>query len=256
MKVPGKDTTISGETYQLLRAGILTGDIAPGSRVRTMKLCERFNVGLGAVREALSQLMADGLVTAEAHRGFTVVPLSVEDLRDLTRVRVEIETLCLSWSIDAGKLEWESEVVAASHRLTKTLRTHDRSAASPQWIATHDVYHSALVSACGSPRLLHTRKQLYDLSERYRQMESAMVPRDRNPNEEHRRITEAAVGRDIPLAVRLMREHIELTTQNIIEAMEKRSSKAPRGGAPAAARRHTRPGRVVKSPKRGAIAAN
>ena len=79
VKVPGKDTTISGETYQSLRAGILSGEIAPGSKVRTQNLSERFDVSLGAVREALSQLMAEGLVTAEAHRGYTVVPLSVED---------------------------------------------------------------------------------------------------------------------------------------------------------------------------------
>jgi DNA-binding GntR family transcriptional regulator len=255
MKVPGKDTTISGETYQSLRAGILSGEIAPGSRVRTQNLRERFDVSLGAVREALSQLMAEGLVTSEAHRGYTVVPLSVEDLRDLTRVRTEIETLCLNWSIEAGKLEWESEVIAAAHRLTKTLRTDDRSAASPQWIAAHDAYHAALVSACGSPRLLQIRKQLYDLSERYRKMESALVPRDRNPNEEHKRIAEAAVDRDIPLAMRLMRAHIELTTENIVKAMEKRSTKALRGAAAAAPRPRNRTGRLVKSPKRVAAAA-
>jgi DNA-binding GntR family transcriptional regulator len=255
VKVPGKDTTISGETYQSLRAGILSGEIAPGSKVRTQNLRERLDVSLGAVREALSQLMAEGLVTAEAHRGYTVVPLSVEDLRDLTRVRTEIETLCLNWSIEAGKLEWESEVIAAAHRLTKTLRTDDRSAVSPQWIAAHDTYHSALVSACGSPRLLQIRKQLYDLSERYRKMESALVPRDRNPNEEHKQIAEAAVDRDIPLAIRLMRAHIELTTENIVKAMEKRSSKALRGAAAAAPRPRNRPGRLVKSPKRAAVAA-
>ncbi len=255
VKVPGKDTTISGETYQSLRAGILSGEIAPGSKVRAQNLSERFDVSLGAVRESLSQLMAEGLVSAEAHRGFTVVPLSVEDLRDLTRVRTEIETLCLNWSIEAGKLEWESEVIAAAHRLTKTLRTDDRSAASPQWIAAHDAYHSALVSACGSPKLLQIRKQLYDLSERYRKMEAALVPRDRNPNEEHKRIAKAAVERDIPLAIRLMKAHIELTTENIIKAMEKRSSKALRGSAAATPRPRNRRSPLVKSPKRVAVAA-
>src|SRR6202035_6007104 len=108
----------------------------------------------------------------------------------------------------------------------------------------------------GSPRLLQIRKQLYDLSERYRKMESALVPRDRNPNDEHRRIAEAAVERDIPLAVRLMRAHIELTTENIVKAMEKRSSKgAPRGSAAAAPAPRNRPSRSVKSPKRVALAA-
>lgn len=242
MKVPGKGLTISGETYQSLRAGILGGEIPPGEKVRTQKLCQRFRVSLGAVREALSQLMAEGLVIAEAHRGYTVSPLSVDDLKDLTRLRMEIETLCLTWSMEAGQIEWESEVIAATHRLTKTYRVDDRSAVSPQWIAAHDAYHTALVSACGSPRLLQIRKQLYEQSERYRKMESALTPRERNPDDEHKRIADAVVARNVPLATRLMRAHIALTTQNIIKMMEKRVTKTARApSAPAVSVRRTRP---------------
>lgn len=224
----GTGMTISGETYQSLRAEILGGEIPPGGRVRTQVLCQRFGVSLGAVREALSQLMAEGLVLAEAHRGYTVAPISVEDLQDLTKIRVEIETLCLTWSMQAGPVEWESEVLGAAHRLTKTFRVDEKEVLSPLWIAAHDAYHTALVSACGSPRLLQIRKQLYDQSERYRKMESRL-PRSRNPDDEHRRLADAAIARDIPLATKLLRAHIELTTHNIIKAMEKRTPKPTRG---------------------------
>ena len=230
MKVAGKGQTISGETYQSLRAGILGGEIPPGDKVRTQEYCQRFGVSLGAVREALSQLMAEGLVLAEAHRGYTVAPISIEDLKDLTRVRVEIETLCLTWSMEAGQVEWESEVIAATHRLTKTYRVDERSGPSAQWIAAHDGYHTALVSACGSPRLLQIRKQLYDQSERYRKMESAL-PRERNPDDEHKRIADAVIARNVALATKLMKSHIALTTDNIVKAMEKRVGKAPRAAA-------------------------
>jgi DNA-binding GntR family transcriptional regulator len=227
VKVAGKGMTISGETYQSLRAGILGGEIPPGGKVRTQMLCQRFGVSLGAVREALSQLMAEGLVIAEAHRGYTVAPISVEDLKDLTRVRVEVETLCLTWSMQAGKLEWESEIIAARHRLTKTYRVDERSEPSPQWIVAHDAYHTALLSACGSPRLLQIHKALYDQSERYRKIESALA-RNRNPDDEHNRLTDAAIERNVPLATRLLREHIELTTDNIIKTMAKKVAKAPK----------------------------
>ena len=227
MKIAGTGMTISGETYQSLRAEILGGGIPPGGKVRTQVLCERFGVSLGAVREALSQLMAEGLVYAEAHRGYTVAPISVEDLKDLTKIRMEIETLCLTWSMQAGQVEWESEVLGAAHRLTKTFRVDEKAVPSPLWIAAHDAYHAALVSACGSPRLLQIRKQLYDQSERYRKLESGL-PRSRNPDDEHKKLAEAAIARDIPLASKLLQAHIELTTENIIKAMEKRLPKAPR----------------------------
>lgn len=252
MKIPGKGTTIAGETYQSLRAGILSGQIPPGDKVRTQELCRRFGVSLGAVREALSQLQAEGLVMAEAHRGYTVAPISIQDLKDLTRIRLEIETLCLTWSMEAGKIDWESEVIGALHRLTKTYRVEDRSAASAEWIAAHDAYHYALVSACGSPRLLQLRQQLYDQSERYRKLE-ATLGKDRNPDDEHKRLADAVIERDVPLATRLLKSHIELTTQNILKAMEKRESKNSRVPAVAAApSRNARRVKPVRAPLRAA----
>ena len=201
MKVAGKGLTISGETYQSLRAGILGGQIPPGDKVRTQALCERFGVSLGAVREALSQLMAEGLVLSEPHRGFTVAPISVADLKDLTRLRIEIESMCLTWSMEAGGVDWESEVIAATYRLSKTHRLDEQSAASPQFASAHDAYHTALV------KLEYT------------------LPHDRNPDDEHKKISGAVIARNVPLATKLLKAHIALTTDNIIKLMEKRVSK-------------------------------
>jgi DNA-binding GntR family transcriptional regulator len=225
VKVSGKSTTIAGETYQVLRTKILAAEIAPGTKFRTNELCTRFDVSLAAVREALTQLMGEGLVLAEAHRGYTVAPISIDDLEDLTRVRIEIENLCLAWSIEKGELDWESEVIAATHRLSRTFRSarDGGDSTEPAWAAAHDRYHSALVSACGSPRLLQIRRKLYDQSERYRKLE-ASLPRNRSPDDEHARITEAVLARDAPRATRLMKEHISLTSENILKALTKKEA--------------------------------
>jgi DNA-binding GntR family transcriptional regulator len=164
-----------------------------------------------------------------------VSPVSVEDLSDLTRVRIQVETLCLTWSIQNGNVEWESNIVAATHRLANTARAAERAFPVQAWIDAHDTYHAALVSACGSPRLLQIRQQLYEQGERYRRLELTL-PRNRDPNEEHRRLAEAAIARDIPLATRLMSEHINRTADNIIKAMSSRdgaqreTARASRGG--------------------------
>jgi DNA-binding GntR family transcriptional regulator len=193
-------------------------------------------VSLGAVREALSQLQAEGLVIAEAHRGYTATPISSDDLKDLTRVRVQIETLCLTWSMTAGKIEWESEVIGATHRLTKTYRVTDRASVSMEWIAAHDAYHYTLVSACGSPRLLQIRQQLYDQSERYRKLE-AILGKERAPDDEHKQLADAVIERDVPRATQLLKAHITLTTDNILKAMETKQSKASRASGSSPGRR-------------------
>lgn len=218
MKTDGRSSTIAGETYASLRAMVLSGELPPGCKMRVAELQERFDVSLGTVREAVSQLISEGLVTSQAHRGFTVTPVSIEDLQDLTRVRIEIENLCLSWSIERGDLEWESRIIGASHRLSRTFRANGGTVANPDWTAAHDEFHLALVSACGSERMLQIRRQLYDKSERYRKIELSL-PRNRDPESEHTRIFDSVLSRDAPAATRLMKAHISRTADNILSVM-------------------------------------
>lgn len=235
MKIAGKRTTRANETYQSLRTGILSGAIPAGSRMRTNELCERHQVSLGAVREALSQLLAQGLVVSEAHRGYTVSPVSTEDLMDLTRVRIEVENLCLTWAIQAGTLEWESNIIAALHRLSHTRRLGDRSRPSAEWTDAHDKYHQALLATCGSPRLMLIRNQLYEQSERYRNLELSL-PVNRNPETEHQRIAEAAIARDIHLATQRMRDHLTLTAANLLQSiLPPQSARRPKAAAASSA---------------------
>jgi DNA-binding GntR family transcriptional regulator len=231
VKVAGKRTTRANETYQSLRTGILSGDIPAGSRLRTNELCSQFKVSLGAVREALTQLIAQGLVVSEAHQGFTASPVSADDLLDLTRVRIEIETTCLAWAIRAGTVEWESNIIAALHRLSRTHRAGDRIRPGAEWTEAHDKYHLALLATCDSPRLMGIRHQLYAQSERYRNLEISL-PLNRDPEGEHQRIAEAAIARDVALATQRMREHLTLTANNVLKSIDG-SRAAPRRSAPA-----------------------
>src|SRR5580704_15575985 len=106
--------------YEGLRADLLACRILPGKKLKIQDLCDRFSVSLGAIREALSRLTSDGLVVSEPQRGFRAAPISVAELQDLTMVRIEIESLCLRRAIVVGTVDWESRLVAAFHRLSRT----------------------------------------------------------------------------------------------------------------------------------------
>jgi DNA-binding GntR family transcriptional regulator len=221
--------SISVETYRALRASILYGKIAPGTKVTTAVLCQTFDASLGAVREALSRLLAEGLVSAESHRGYRVSPISVEDLRDLTRMRIDIECICLQRSLERGDARWEANLMAAAHLQTKGY-IDSRSNTYPN-SALHELhrdYHRALVSACDSPRLLRLRDQLFDETERYRCMEAIVAP-DRDPLEEHRLITEAALVRDVGRAQTLLADHFQRTSDALIKAMTVQSPVVQQG---------------------------
>ena len=62
------------------------------------------------MREALSRLVADGLVQASDQRGFRVSPVSPADLADVTQTRIDIEGLALRRSIERGDQAWLTSV--------------------------------------------------------------------------------------------------------------------------------------------------
>ncbi len=80
--------TQSERMFERLRGDILACRLMPGSKLRINDIAGSSEVSLGVVREALSQLGAEGLVIAESQKGYRVAPLSTEDLLDLTEARV------------------------------------------------------------------------------------------------------------------------------------------------------------------------
>lgn len=209
--------------YERLRADLLACRILPGDRLIIRDLCERFDVSLGAVREALSRLTSEGLVSAEPQRGFRAAPISPADLADLTLARVEIETLCLRRAIAHGDVAWETRLVAAAHHLS---RTPPRAPADPArsneaWTEAHGAFHAALVAGCGSQWLLHLQALLYAQSERYRRLSVPFEMGVRDVQQEHQAILTAALARDADMAVALLREHLEKTTQILLRVFAK-----------------------------------
>jgi DNA-binding GntR family transcriptional regulator len=206
--------------YEGLRADLLACRILPGSRLKIQDLCTRFEVSLGAVREALSRLTSEGLVIAEPQRGFRAAPISLADLRDLTMVRIEVESLCLRRAIAVGTVDWEARLVAAFHRLSRMPERvpTDPMRADDEWAEAHAAFHAALVEGADSPWLLRLHGQLYAQSERYRRLSIPLGTTERNVGREHQEILDASLKRDADLAVSLLARHLGATSEILIGA--------------------------------------
>lgn len=76
-----------------LRAEIIAGTIARGSRLKEDALAERFGVSRVPVREALRQLETEGFVVAEKFKGVTVAESSAGAVIELMQVRRGLEVL-------------------------------------------------------------------------------------------------------------------------------------------------------------------
>ena len=199
--------------YRLLRADIVNCRLEPGERLRFDVLKERYDVGVGTLREALSHLVSEGLVRTEAGRGFQVAPVSLADMLDVAEWRVEFEIRAVTQSIRNGDDLWEAEIVTAYHLLSKTaVPTVDASAeVRDLWVTRHRRFHDALGAACGSPWLLHFRSVLFEQAHRYQRLVALHGPRMQRKDHDHREIMDAALARDVERASRAVEQQIRRT---------------------------------------------
>ncbi len=209
----GKAATLVELAVSQLRRDIITGAFAPASRLRIDDLRNNYDIGASPLREALSRLMSDGLVTAQGQRGFRVAPVSKADIRDITDTRKLLEHAVLRQSLNNGGPDWEADVVAAYERLDAEHETLRRTngASVDAWEQANYAFHEALVSACESKWLRHFRQVVYDQALRYRRMVALDEEQERGAEREHREMFEAALARDADKSCELADAHAERT---------------------------------------------
>ncbi|NHN55372.1 FCD domain-containing protein [Calidifontibacter sp. DB0510] len=207
--------------YDGLRGDVLGGIFRPGERLKFAPLCERYGASVSVVREALSRLAEQGLVEAEPNVGFRVRTVSTEDLLDLTRTRIEIESLALRRSIAEGDAHWEARLLAAHHVLAATpiVAAEGPPRMSDEWETAHAAFHAALLEGGAGPWLRSVAATLRDASEFYRRLSQVRAP-GRDEAAEHRAILDAALAHDADLAVELLRAHYDRTAQILLGSVE------------------------------------
>jgi DNA-binding GntR family transcriptional regulator len=202
--------SLTSAVFSNLKVEILSCRIRPGEKLHIGNLAKTYDVSLAAVREALSRLVADGLVVAEDQRGFRVSPASIRDLDDVTETRIEIECLALRRSILRGGADWSEAVQAAWKDMSGVRPGQER------WPHLHNRFHASLVGACGLDWLMKFRAVLFEQSERYRALSRNPKTAGRDLETEHRELMEATLARDVDAATALLAGHFGRTRDLVL----------------------------------------
>lgn len=227
MRMEGPRTR-ADEALIKLRQDILIGRFQAGEKLKPELLEAQYGIGRNPIREALSRLAVEGLVRGEGQRGFQVAPLSRGELMDVADLRQRFSTLALARSIAFGDDEWEAQVVAAFHRMSRMEKdlVGDPAHYADEWEQRNRAFHTALESACRSPWLQHFCEILYEQSERYRRTLIRYPKLRPSIHEEHRAILEASLARRADEACRLLSEHILKGAKATLAAMDALSGQA------------------------------
>jgi DNA-binding GntR family transcriptional regulator len=220
--------TLSEVAYQRLRADIVVGTFKAGEPLRLEALRQRYGLSFSPLREALMRLQSERLVSSTALRGFSVAPLSREEIEDATETRILIESEALRRSMHNGDDDWEAGIVAAFHALNLQVERQSRisGSADPADLFAmeerHHLFHQALIAHCRSPRLLELADQLYVETQRYRlpnYFGGTLGKRRRDAAAEHRAIMDATLRRSED-AIRLLATHYRKTAEIIQASIE------------------------------------
>jgi DNA-binding GntR family transcriptional regulator len=204
---------------------IVTGEIAPGEKLKIEALKTRLEAGTAPIREALSLLTSDQLVERIDQRGFRAAPSSKAQFHEILKLRCVLDVMALRQSIANATPEWQEDLVLRLHRLTRAKRDEGGDAFENR----HKAFHMALLANCGSPILLKLCDQLYDLNIRYRYLAGEAIDYGaRDIAAEHAEMMAAILDHDADRAATSLVAHYQATGRFLARMRSKSTrSKSP-----------------------------
>jgi len=205
--------TLSERAATLVERDILIGHLAPGARLGIVDLVERYDIGATPLREGLSRLVSRGLIVGIGQRGFRVADISREDLADITAMRTAVEIEAVRLAITNGNDAWEADILSALHQLRRHIeRTgNEFREGAEDFDRLHKGFHTALLGACGSKRMLAAHSDLYDQAYRYRRAMMRQFDSGKKFVRAHQLLADCILSRDIPGAQAMLSEHLHST---------------------------------------------
>jgi len=189
-----------------IRAGIITGEIEEGKIYSAPALAQTLNVSATPVREAMLDLVNEGLVQTVRNKGFRVIPLTERDLDEIFEIRVYLEVPAVAELAGRAHLLGD-ETFAHLQSFIEDLEASAEAEDVASLIEGDRRFHRELLVLAGNGRLaeLVDRMRSYTRRYGYRQLDKATLLR---VAADHWRILDALATGDKDLTREVMQDHL------------------------------------------------
>ena len=211
-----ENLTLWQRVYDQLRVGILEGELEPGTELAEVALSEQLGVSRGPIREAISRLAAEGLVSVRPRRGAVVRSLSKEEFLELYQVREALERMAVQLAVPR-LTDTELKELAALNEVMNASAAHDDIGG---FFAANVAFHTRLLEASGNGTLQEVYRQLLGQLGRYRLRSLTLRGNLQRSVSEHAAILRAAKRGDADRAAQLMAEHIRVPQRRALALEE------------------------------------
>lgn len=200
-------TTLAGRTFASIKADIISGELAQGSKIVESDLAAKYGISRGPLREAIHRLEQMKLIVRVPHAGSRVITLDTKMMEDIYRAREALEGMAARL---AARLMSDAEIVALKNLLDQHAEAISRTDGKGYFQREGDIdFHYRIASASRNQWILENLNgELYQLIRMCRHQSGQIPQRAQIALDQHRQIAAAIEQRDEELAEILMRRHI------------------------------------------------
>jgi DNA-binding GntR family transcriptional regulator len=196
-----------------LEQDIITGRLRPGSRLDEQSLAARFEVSRTPIREALMQLASTGLVDLHARRGAFVAALGFKDVLERFEVMAALEGMCGALAARRITQDMQKRLDGAHRECARMASGEDVDA----YYYANEKFHDVIYESCQNSFLAEQARQLHGRLKPYRRMQLRARSRVSASLSEHEGIIEAIRAGDGEKAERLLRDHILIQGERLVD---------------------------------------
>ena len=204
-----------------LRRAIVSGELRAGESLGLVSLAESLGASTTPVREALQLLASEGLVIAEAHRGYRVAPLDEMGVRDLFAVQAFIAGVLTERAAERVSAEEMEHLAAIQTAIEEAVRADEVERVSELNLN----FHTCVFRAARSEALFRAMSSTFELAVN---RTTSNVPRWRDLSVgDHERILEALRAGDGARARKAAEEHTQKACELVIQELARNDVLAP-----------------------------
>ena len=203
MQMTDQQKTKKDLITEILREAILSGELAPGERLLQERLAERFEVSPTPIREAVQQLVAEGVLSHSPYRGVQVAEVRLEDVQEIYLIRSVIEELATQMAVLNLRILDVRQLQLYQNEIKAHVENNDLTALRK----LNYEFHMLIYSASHMPFLMNMIRILW--TKFPWDILHVLPQRAQSAIEEHQAILNAINEGDAELAGKLMRLHIE-----------------------------------------------
>jgi DNA-binding GntR family transcriptional regulator len=192
---------------------VLAGELLPGQKVLQKELAEELGVSRIPLREALSQLHAEGILDHRTNTGFTVGRFNSEDLVEIYLMRRLLETELIR-SADLARVD-----VRRMKKINKELAEVDPLVDPLGFQRVNKDFHFTVFDASPLARVREEVSRLWYMSGFYRAFIFYVDSRAEHLHAEHAELISAIEDRDQERFIRLSDEHRNLTEETVVRRL-------------------------------------